>query len=171
MQKSLASLVSREKRGSETHVESSSCRVSCGDVGVWQGPDQGGANGAWRYLRKNNVSKLLDKRQKVLCLGLTNRQRLIAAGGLAPGARGEAQRSASMVVPAPCFIPLDMGKDVEGGLGALAEGVDGGWGEESLEDMLTRRTKAFNISTREDPQNVSNWLEFVALQDEFLQVP
>jgi len=72
----------------------------------------------------------------------------------------------------------------EGG-GEGGGGGGGGWGGgereeeeeeeeeergESLEDVLTRRTKEFNISTRERPEDVTNWLEFVALQNEFLQI-
>jgi hypothetical protein len=115
------------------------------------------------------------------------RAQIIAAGGLAPGP-GIDDRVPSAPPPLLEFIPLrTAGQQSAAGAGvgewsgvagSGAYGGGGGAGDdegeqeagESLEDMLTRRTKEFNISTRERPGDVGNWLRFVALQDEFLQV-
>lgn len=37
-------------------------------LGIPRAADKNGAKGSWRYLRKNNISKLLDKRQKAISL-------------------------------------------------------------------------------------------------------
>ena len=143
-------------------------------LGIPRGADKNGAKGSWRYLRKNNIGRLLDRREKAVNLA-SRRARLIAAGGLAEGGgtddRGVADASASR--PAEAFIALDCRRErrgaADGGGGAETEDEEWEHGE-SLEDMLTRRTKEFNISTRERPGDVANWLSFVALQDEFLQL-
>ena len=107
---------------------------------------------------------------------LSQRQRLIAAGGLVrdtgggerastsggaavAGQLGDTSQPSSV---AACFIPLEGSSSLkgrEGGLGGNgeAEDLDLGGGGESLEDVLRRKTKAFNISTRERPSDVENW--------------
>ena len=115
---------------------------------------------------------------------MARRAQLLAAGGAALGSSANAREARAVLD----FIPLDhrntkaASVGVSEWLGAGGRGVEGsdqGGAHqeqeeeeegESLEDMLTRRTKEFNISTRERPEDVANWLNFVALQDEFLQV-
>ena len=86
---------------------------------------------------------------------LSQRQRLIAAGGLVRDTGGGERASGDTTqhsAVAACFIPLEGGSSVEG-----REGGRGGGGGESLEDVLRRKTKEFNISTRERPSDVENW--------------
>ena len=96
---------------------------------------------------------------------LSQRQRLIAAGGLVRDTGGGERASGDTTqhsAVAACFIPLEGGSSVEGREGGWggsgeAEDLDWGGGGESLEDVLRRKTKEFNISTRERPSDVENW--------------
>ena len=96
---------------------------------------------------------------------LSQRQRLIAAGGLVRDTGGGERASGDTTqnsAVAACFIPLAGGSSVEGREGGWggsgeAEDLDWGGGGESLEDVLRRKTKEFNISTRERPSDVENW--------------
>ena len=96
---------------------------------------------------------------------LSQRQRLIAAGGLVRDTGGGERASGDTTqhsAVAACFIPLEGGSSVEGREGGRggsgeAEDLDWGGGGESLEDVLRRKTKEFNISTRERPSDVENW--------------
>ena len=96
---------------------------------------------------------------------LSQRQRLLAAGGLVRDTGGGERASGDTTqhsAVAACFIPLEGGSSVEGregGRGGSGEAEDLDWegGGESLEDVLRRKTKEFNISTRERPSDVENW--------------
>eukprot|EP00232_Nephroselmis_pyriformis_P023685 CAMPEP_0182854094 /NCGR_PEP_ID=MMETSP0034_2-20130328/1052_1 /TAXON_ID=156128 /ORGANISM="Nephroselmis pyriformis, Strain CCMP717" /LENGTH=497 /DNA_ID=CAMNT_0024984891 /DNA_START=122 /DNA_END=1612 /DNA_ORIENTATION=- len=73
---------------------------------------------------------------------------------------GTFERAEAMRAPPEEFIPL-------GGDESDSEGEEEG---ESFEGALMRRSKEFNLATRERPYDLGLWLEFAAFQDEFLRL-
>ena len=84
-------------------------------LGIPGGAEKNGSKGSWRYLRKNNIGRLLDRREKAVNLA-SRRARLIAAGGLAEGGgtddRGVADAASAR--PAEAFIALDCRRERAG---------------------------------------------------------
>lgn len=82
------------------------------------------------------------------------------AGAWRPARRapvdGAAQDAAS-TLPAPSFLPLAV--DEEGG---TEPAVSGRASPDS--DWLAAQTVAFNVRSREHPEDLQNWLDFAAFQ-------
>ena len=114
-----------------------------------------GARGAWRYLRPAQAAKLRDRKARTVSLA----RHPLAAPSTPPGADVSED-----------FIELRWGAAP----GAVALRDDGDESEgENVEEALGRRTRQFNVSTRQRPRDVDNWLAFAAFQNLFvhLQVP
>ncbi len=69
-------------------------------------------------------------------------------------------------LPPPGVLPLAAGGG-EGGVHAGDEGYSGGSSTTTLQDVLLQRTREFNESTRQNPQDLQNWLAFAAFQVPF----
>jgi hypothetical protein len=109
---------------------------------------------AWRYLRSANLAALRDRR--ALRIDMSRRTRAPQH----PAA--VAMRNAADVLPLP---PVDSGTSV-----VRANGAGGADVGESMEEALGRRTRAFNLRTRERPGDAEAWLAFAAFQHEFLRL-
>jgi len=101
---------------------------------------KGDARGTWRYVRAQQILRLQSTQIKLLKL------------------TAQKDENSQPLKRQNEFISIVDSKSAE-----LSAG-------ESLEDALARRTKEFNVSTRERPNDIQNWLAFVNLQDEFFKL-
>lgn len=83
----------------------------------------------------------------------------------------------SRSMPLPEVIPVDVSSErLASGAAASTSGRGGEWGRdgadgdawvgETVDEYVMRRTRDFNVMTRETPDDVGPWLRFVAFQDE-----
>eukprot|EP00960_Hanusia_phi_P059897 764321-Hanusia_phi.AAC.3 len=101
---------------------------------------KGDARGTWRYVRAQHILRLQSTQIKLLKLSLHKDENC---------------------------QPLRRQNEFISIVDTKSDEVTAG---ESLEDALARRTKEFNVSTRERPNDIRNWLAFVNLQDEFFKL-
>ena len=81
--------------------------------------------------------------------------------------QSEESKRVKVWLPAPSFLPLHP-EQTDGT--AAAEEVAGGNAavvtvSETAAEQLTRRTRDFNVATRERPEDLQLWLDFSAFQD------
>ncbi|KAK9820400.1 hypothetical protein WJX72_009973 [[Myrmecia] bisecta] len=120
---------------------------------------QKAANGLrQRYFLAGQVRREYDRRLRRLHLGRSAVQR----------AQQREQQQRRLQMPMPAFIPVAAGGEQEAkpGVPAEAEAEEPG---ETAEQYLMRRTKEFNVATRERPYDLQLWLDFAAFQDEHVR--